>query len=138
MSCHANAFVTAIIAAVVLPCARGNAQASPPVAPHLVVIKLVEDTKSAHPYAFLPTTSTVERGDTVRFLQVADTPHDVRFTKVPAGARIPLAASPMLVTRGDKYDLVIDERFPNGVYAFVCDPHEALGMKGTLTVAPGP
>ena len=73
----------------------------------------------------------------MRFLQVADTPHDVRFTRIPPGAKIGLSTSPMLVARGDKYELVIDARFPNGVYAFVCDPHEALGMKGTLTVVPG-
>lgn len=137
MTRHSNAFVTAIILAVVLPCARGNAQAAPAVAAHLVVIKLVEDAKSAHPYAFVPTTATVTRGDTVRFLQVANTPHDVRFTKIPAGAKIGLSTSPMLIARGDKFDLVIDARFPTGVYAFVCDPHEALGMKGALTVVPG-
>lgn len=137
MSRHSNAFVAAIVLTVALAVARASAQAAPAVAAHLVVIKLVEDAKSAHPYAFVPTTVTVTRGDTVRFLQVADTPHDVRFTKIPSGARIGLSTSPMLVARGDKYELVIDGRFPNGVYAFVCDPHEALGMKGSLTVAPG-
>lgn len=137
MSRHSNACVAAIILTVVLACARASAQAAPAVAAHLVVVKLVEDAKSAHPYAFVPTTVTVTRGDTVRFLQVADTPHDVRFTRIPPGAKIGLSTSPMLVARGDKYELVIDARFPNGVYAFVCDPHEALGMKGTLTVVPG-
>ena len=137
MSRHSNAFVTAIILGVVLSCARAGAQAAPAVAAHLVVIKLVEDAKSSHPYAFVPTTVTVTRGDTVRFLQVADTPHDVRFTKIPSGAKIGLPTSPMLIARGDKFELVIDARFPAGVYAFVCDPHEALGMKGTLTVVPG-
>lgn len=137
MSRHSKAFVTAIILAVVLPCARVSAQATPAIAPHLVVIKVVEDLKSAHPYAFVPTTVTVSRGDTVRFLQVAETPHDVRFTKTPPGAKIGVSTSPMLVARGDKFELVIDARFPTGVYAFVCDPHEALGMKGTFTVLPG-
>ena len=137
MSRHSKAFVTAIILGVVLSCARADAQAAPAVAAHLVVIKLVEDAKSSHPYAFVPTTVTVTRGDTVRFLQVANTPHDVRFTKIPSGAKIGLPTSPMLIARGDKFELVIDARFPAGVYAFVCDPHEALGMKGSLTVVPG-
>jgi plastocyanin len=138
MSRFSNRYIGAIALAAVLPCARASTQPAPAVAAHLVVIKLVEDAKSAHPYAFVPTTVTVARGDTVRFLQVANTPHDVRFTKIPSGAKIGRSTSPMLIARGDKYELVIDARFPAGVYAFVCDPHEALGMKGTLTVVPGP
>jgi hypothetical protein len=28
----------------------------------------------------------------------------------------------------------MDQRFADGAYAFVCDPHEGVGMQGTLTV----
>ena len=43
-----------------------------------------------------------------------------------------------VITSGQMYDLVIDQQFPDGAYAFVCDPHEGVGMQGTLTVGPTP
>lgn len=36
--------------------------------------------------------------------------------------------------KGQTYDVVIDARFTDGKYDFVCDPHEALGMHGILTI----
>lgn len=116
--------------------ARAEAQTAASRPPHLVVIRLVEDPTSKTPYAFAPSDVTLSRGDTLRFLQVADTPHNVRFTSTPPGVKLRRVASPMLMKRGDQFELVIDAHFLDGVYAFVCDPHAALGMKGTLTVVP--
>lgn len=114
------------------------AQSSTPSTPHLVLVRLVERGGSA-PYAFEPVNVQVERGDTVRFLQTADVPHDVRFTKEPSGAKLGGATTgPYLVSKGQTYDLVIDARFPAGTYSFVCDPHEMLGMRGSMTVASAP
>ena len=105
-----------------------------PPAPHLVVVRLVERGGSA-PYAFEPATVQVEHGDTLRFLEAVDVPHNIHFTKEPSGAKLGSAGTgPYLVSKGQKYDLVIDSRFTDGVYTFVCDPHEMLGMRGSLTV----
>ena len=52
-----------------------------------------------------------------------------------AGAKLGAAATgPYLTAKGQTYDLVIDARFTEGRYEFVCEPHEAIGMKGTLVV----
>lgn len=125
--------VAAAVATLIGSAAVASAQA--PAAPHVIIVKLVERGGSV-PYAFEPATIAAARGDTIRFLQTADAPHNVRFTKEPSGAKLGSATTgPYLVAKGDKYDLVIDARFTDGLYAFVCDPHESLGMHGSLTVA---
>jgi plastocyanin len=101
--------------------------------PHLIVVKMADATGGR--FAFQPSDVIAQRGDTVRFVQVSSAPHDVAFRSRPKGARLGAAATgPYLITPGQTYDLVIDGRFPDGAYEFVCDPHEGGGMKGTLTV----
>jgi len=64
--------------------------------------------------------------------------HDVHFTKQASGAKLGGAVTgPYLTTKGQTYDLVINARFAEGRYEFVCEPHEALGMKGTLVIKSG-
>jgi plastocyanin len=41
---------------------------------------------------------------------------------------------PYVTQKGQTYELRIDEHFPPGRYEFVCQPHQAFGMKGTLVV----
>lgn len=86
-------------------------------------------------YTYDPGDLVVQRGDTIRFVQETALPHNVEFTASPAGAALGDAQSgPYLIKEGDTYDLVINERFPRGEYAFHCTPHQTLGMKGTLVV----
>jgi plastocyanin len=100
---------------------------------HLIVVKMV-DAPNAQ-FAFDPSAITAQPGDTVRFVQASAAPHDVAFRKRPKTAKLGSAATgPYLITPGQTYDLVMDVRFPAGVYDFVCDPHESVGMHGTLTV----
>ncbi|HEY2898699.1 MAG TPA: plastocyanin/azurin family copper-binding protein [Gemmatimonadaceae bacterium] len=100
---------------------------------HLIVVKMV-DAPNAQ-FAFQPSEVAAQPGDTVRFVQASTAPHDVAFRKRPKNAKLGSAATgPYLVTPGQTYDLVIDSRFPDGVYDFVCDPHEGAGMHGTLAV----
>lgn len=128
------ALVAATVAALVASATVAAAQTTSNAAPHIVVVKLIERGGST-PYAFEPANIEAVRGDTVRFVQAADAPHNVRFTKEPGGAKLGSATTgPYLVAKGDKYDLVIDARFADGVYSFVCDPHEMIGMRGTLVV----
>jgi plastocyanin len=119
------------LAAYAAPAAGQDAPRS---GPHMIVVKLVERGGSV-PYAFEPGNIDVVEGDTVRFVQAANAPHNVRFTKTPPGARLGSAATgPYLVKKDQTYDLVIDSRFTNGTYAYVCDPHEMIGMHGSMTV----
>ncbi len=103
--------------------------------PHLLVIKLVEVPGSKMPFAFEPATFTAERGDTLQFVQFANTMHDVHFKTEPKGARLGAAAtSPYLSNMGEKYTVTVDSRFGDGTYEIVCDPHEMIGMHAFLTV----
>lgn len=132
-------FVVAVTAATALACvaAPAPAQGTTHPTPHIVTVKLIERGGSA-PYVFEPASVAVERGDTLRFIQGADTPHNVHFTSEPKGAKLGNAISgPYLVAKGQTYDLVIDGRFPDGNYSFVCEPHEMIGMRGAMTVVSG-
>lgn len=103
-------------------------------APHLVVVSLVE-RPGAKPFAFEPANFTAQRGDTLRFVQASATMHNVHFKTQPKGAKLGGAAtSPYLTNKGQSYTLVVDSRFTEGTYEIVCDPHDAIGMHGFLTV----
>jgi plastocyanin len=119
--------VAAVVALVVaLPLAAQGA-------PHVITVKMADAPGGQ--FVFHPAAITAQRGDTVRFVQASSAPHDVDFKKVPKGAKLGAESTgPYVMTPGQTYDLVIDSRFVDGVYEFVCDPHESVGMHGTLTV----
>lgn len=107
----------------------------PAAAPKLVRVAMVDVSPTA--YKFEPSAISASAGDTLRFTMSGMMPHNVEFRATPPGAALGAAKSgPYLAKAGDSYDLILDARFPAGEYQFVCVPHEALGMKATLTVAP--
>ncbi|MDQ2766267.1 MAG: plastocyanin/azurin family copper-binding protein [Gemmatimonadota bacterium] len=84
---------------------------------------------------FEPVRIVVHRGDIVRFVQRGGIPHNVEFRSVPPGTELAAQrVGPMLVTRGESYDVVIDSRFAPGKHVYVCGPHEVLGMAGIIYV----
>lgn len=100
----------------------------------LVVIRMID--KSTAEWRFEPEEVTVSPGDTVRWVQDDIVPHNVEFKETPKGAKLGEAMlGPFLLTRGDAYELVIDDRFAAGSYPYVCTAHFALGQKGVLTVS---
>jgi len=126
--------MTVALAALLVLSARANGQTAASTGPHMIVVKLVE-TGKAMPYAFEPAIAVAQRGDTLRFMEAAGVMHNVHFTKQAPGAKLGSAATgPYLMTKGQTYDLVVDGRFTDGTYEYVCQPHEAIGMKGTLVV----
>ena len=130
--------VSGLLAMLCLLAAPLRAQTSSTGAGHVVVVKLVTKTGSV-PFAFEPANATVQRGDTLRFVEDAGVMHNVHFKTHPNGARLgSAAAGPYLTNKGQTYNLVIDGRFPDGKYEFVCDPHEMVGMHGVLTVETAP
>ena len=129
--------LAASLASLCLLVAPMRAQSAPATGGHLVVVKLVAKAGSI-PYAFEPASITAQSGDTLRFIEDAAMIHNVRFTSHPSGSKLGAATTgPYLTTKGQTYDLLIDGRFTEGHYEFVCDPHEMLGMHGALTVGKG-
>lgn len=126
--------LTASLVSLCVLAAPMRAQSAPATGGHLVVVKLVTKAGSI-PYAFEPASVTAQQGDTLRFIEDAAMLHNVRFTSHPSGSKLGAATTgPYLTTKGQKYDLIIDGRFAAGHYEFVCDPHQMLGMRGSLDV----
>ncbi|HEX6807395.1 MAG TPA: plastocyanin/azurin family copper-binding protein [Gemmatimonadaceae bacterium] len=118
---------------VAIACTAPLAAAQAATHGHLITVHLVDRPNGQ--FAFDPATINAQRGDTVRFVQQSSAPHSVSFRTHPKDAKLGDAAvGPYLIANGQTYDLVIDARFPDGTYAFACDPHESVGMKGTLMV----
>ena len=109
--------------------------ASAQTAPHMLVVKMID--KPNGQFGFEPATISAQTGDTIRFVQASTAPHNVHFTKTPTGVRLGRAISgPYVMAANQSYDLILDTRFSAGTYQFVCDPHQTVGMTGTLTVGP--
>jgi plastocyanin len=137
--------------------AQAAAQPSQPAAPaaqpagggtgtvHTVEMLLTNDGQ----YVYRPASLTIRVGDTVRWLNVSGFPHNVAFyqDQIPQGAAQFLSAAmpaegklgPMsgrLMTQPNETYEITFSGAPTGTYNYFCTPHEALGMKGTLTIQP--
>jgi plastocyanin len=97
-------------------------------------------------YKYVPAELTVKAGDVIKFKNVSGGPHNVAFKAgaIPAGSESAIDAAlgankmgPLtgsLVVEQDGIYTLGTSGFPAGKYDFACTPHEALGMKGKLTV----
>lgn len=124
--------------------ANGNAtqvqsQATP--APFTGQVYEVKMRGTATKYFFEPNNIVIKRGDKVRFTMSEGGPHNVSFSnqKIPEGAQMLLEGQGKLVgalmqAPGQSYEIEFTKNMPLGEYNFVCDPHNALGMKGKITV----
>jgi len=123
---------TIVIAAMVMAASTAFAQNGP--APETVLVRMVD--KSSAEWRFEPSQVTVSLGDTIRFVLEDVVPHNVEFKNTPDGSDLgDVQMGRFLMTKGETYDVVIDERFSVGNYQYVCTPHEAMGMKGSIMVA---
>jgi plastocyanin len=99
----------------------------------VVIVRMVD--KSATAYVFEPESVTVVPGQTIRFVQTGVVPHNVEFRDGPDGTALGAdAMGPFLLSAGETYEVIIDERFAIGTHKYVCTPHEIMGMVGTVTV----
>ncbi len=98
-------------------------------------------------YIYDPADLTIKVGDTVRWINISGFPHNVSFyeNQIPPGAAeflkqaMPNQMSPLngpLYTDSLATYEISFAGAPTGTYGYFCIPHEALGMKGTLTVQP--
>lgn len=103
-------------------------------------VRMVGDEKG---YRFEPADVTVKAGDGVRWTMVSGGPHNVAFQTVAADAKGQLSAnmpnqlsdlsSPMLLNPNEKYEMSFAGVKP-GKYDYICTPHIANNMRGSVTV----
>jgi plastocyanin len=107
-------------------------------------VKMIGDATG---YKFVPAELTVKQGDAVKFIMTSGGPHNVTFQNVAdaaakaqldanmPGAKMGELSSPMLMQPNESYTV----SFANvaaGKYDFICTPHAAMNMKGSITVTP--
>ena len=130
----------ALAAPVALLATRSEADAAPPPAQHEVRMVMEGTT-----YRFEPANLTIRAGDRVRFTTVSGGPHNVAFdpAKVPDAAEARISAGmpgqmsplsgPFVINAGDSYTVTF-AGVPAGRYEYFCLPHQAMNMKGVITV----
>ena len=105
-------------------------------------VRMVGDEKG---YRFDPADITIKQGDAIKWIMVSGAPHNVAFdpATVPADVKAQLSAnmpnqqgelsSPMFMNAGEEYTISFANIKP-GTYPYICTPHLAMGMKGTITI----
>jgi len=105
-------------------------------------VKMIGDATG---YKFEPANTTVKQGDAVKFIMVSGGPHNVTFQNVtnPAakaqldanmpGQKMGELTGPMVMQPNEAY-VVSFAKVPPGTYNFICTPHAAMNMKGSITV----
>lgn len=125
------------------PSAAAQAASSGMGTVHEVEMLLTQDGN----YVYRPASLTIKVGDTVRWLNVSGFPHNIAFyeNQIPAGAKdylikampaegkIGPLSSRLMLQPNETYEISFSGA-PTGTYNYYCTPHEALGMKGTLTI----
>ena len=106
------------------------------------VISMLGDSKG---YRFEPENLEIRQGDKVRFIMVSGGPHNVTFQNVTdaaakaqldanmPGQKMGELAGPMVMQPNEAY-VVSFAKVPAGKYDYICTPHAAMNMKGTITV----
>lgn len=108
-----------------------------PFEPRTVEVRMMDDGGS---FRFEPADVEVRRGDRLRFVMAGSMPHNVEFSRngAPDGVDLEkLWVGPYLTANGESYEVEVDGRFADGSYDYLCAPHAALGMTGTITVEGG-
>ena len=97
-------------------------------------------------YKYDPATITAKAGDVVKFHNKSGGPHNVAFDAagIPSGSAAAVDAALGSTKMGPLTGALVLEPnaviefatagLPAGTYNFHCTPHQALGMKGVLTV----
>jgi plastocyanin len=115
--------------------AAGQTPLTPDEGREIVEVRMVT-TQNGASGVFEPAQVTVRRGDVIRWIQAdAQAPHNVSFTMGqgnPPGFRAP-QDSPFLTRQGETFELRVE--WEDGTYNYVCVPHAATGMLGSVTVA---
>jgi len=111
-----------------------------PVTGTWVEVQMLGDEKG---YRYEPADAVVKVGDGVRWTMISGPPHNVQFQNVAADAKPQLSAnmpnqltdlsSPLLLNPNEKYEMSFAGVKP-GKYEYICTPHLANNMRGSITV----
>ena len=103
-------------------------------------VKMVGDEKG---YRFEPADITIKAGDGIKWVMVSGGPHNVAFQNIADDVKAQLSAnmpnqlsdlsSPMLINANETYEVSFANVKP-GKYDYVCTPHLANNMRGSVTV----
>ena len=105
-------------------------------------VKMIGDATG---YKFEPATLTIKAGDAVKWIMVNGGPHNVAFQNVAnaaalsqidanmTGQKMGPGASPMVMQPNEGYTVSF-AKVPAGTYDYICMPHAAMNMKGSITV----
>jgi plastocyanin len=105
-------------------------------------VKMIGDATG---YKFDPASLTVKQGDAVKFIMVSGGPHNVAFQNVtdPAakaqleanmpGQHMGELSGPFVMQPNEAYTVSF-AKVPAGKYDYICTPHAAMNMKGSITV----
>jgi plastocyanin len=126
------------------PAPAAGAVAAAPATGKTIEVKMIGDATG---YKFVPADITVKQGDAVKFIMVSGGPHNVAFQNVAdaaakaqldanmSGAKMAELSSPMMMQPNEAYTISF-ANVPAGKYDFICTPHAAMNMKGSITVTP--
>jgi len=105
-------------------------------------VKMIGDATG---YKFDPANITVKQGDAVKFVMTSGGPHNVTFQNVTnaaakaqldanmPGQKMGELAGPMVMQPNEAY-VISFAKVPAGKYDYICTPHAAMNMKGSITV----
>ncbi len=103
-------------------------------------VEMIGDSKG---FRYEPVNLTISPGDKVVWKMVSGAPHNVSFRgeSTPERAKEVLRkngkmASEYYTVAGQTFEIHFTEDYPTGRYDYVCEPHVASGMTGTLTIQP--
>ena len=137
----ANAAATSTSATTTTTTATTPA-ATPGAAAGAVAVKMIGDASG---YKFVPADITIKSGDQVKWVMISGGPHNVAFQNVtdPAvaaqldanmpGQKMGPLSGPMVMQPNEPY-IVSFAKIPPGKYDYICTPHAAMNMKGSITV----
>lgn len=118
----------------------GTQAAMAPITGKTHEVRMVGDGQT---YKFEPANLTIKQGDGVRWIMVSGGPHNVAFQNVADAAKSQLMAnmpnqmkeltSPMMMNANENYTASF-ANVPTGKYNYVCEPHAAMNMTGSITV----
>ena len=105
-------------------------------------VKMYGDAKG---YRFEPANITIKAGDGVKYVLVDGGPHNVAFPSIAdaavksqldanmPGQHMGEVSGPMVMQPNEAYTVSFG-KIPAGKYDYICVPHTAMNMKGTVTV----
>jgi plastocyanin len=124
------------------PGAAAGAVAPAPATGKTVEVKMIGDATG---YRFEPANVTIKSGDAIKWVMVSGGPHNVTFQNITdptvaaqldanmPGQKMGPLSGPMVMQPNEAYTVSF-AKIPPGKYDYICTPHAALNMKGTVTV----